>query len=205
MKHKKLFALLALVMTAMTASAVDEPTYPLTPKEIGGKGTITFKVDNNVVTEAPEGATVTMSITPPGGLSVGSVTGIWKAVIAAARNRAMETSLEKDITLTSAGENTWTFTMERAEAEISIKYAKIIQESWIQDIDAVTYTGKALKPAVVVKDGETVLEEGVDYTVSYSNNVNAAEATAGAKAPTVTVTAASDNYSGPASKTFTIN
>lgn len=206
MKHKKLFALLALVMTAMTASAVDEPTYPLTPKEIGGKGTITFKVDNNVVTEAPEGATVTLTVAAPDGLSVGSVTGIWNAVIAAARNRAMETSLEKDITLTSAGENTWTFTMERAEAEISVKYAKIIQESWIQDIDAVTYTGSALTPAVVVKDGDYTLVEGTDYTVSYSNNVNAAEATAGAKAPTVTVTAIpSDKYSGTASKTFTIN
>ena len=39
MKHKKLFALLALVMTAMTASAKQVSTYPLTPKETGGTGT----------------------------------------------------------------------------------------------------------------------------------------------------------------------
>lgn len=195
---QKLLALLALVMTAMTASAVVEPTYPLTPKESGGEGTITFKVDNNVVTKAPEGATVTLTVAAPDGFSIGSVTGQWSAAVAATRgSSAQEVAMLKDIAFTSDGENTWTFTMERAEAEISIKYAKIIQESWIQDIDAVTYTGKALEPAVVVKDGETVLEEGVDYTVSYSNNTNAGTAT-------VTVTGIG-NYSGIASKTFTIN
>ena len=195
---QKLLALLALVMTAMTASAVVEPTYPLTPKESGGEGTITFKVDNNVVTKAPEGATVTLTVAAPDGFSVGSVTGQWSAAVAATRGSgASEVAMLKDIAFTSAGENTWTFTMERAEAVISIKYAKIIQDSWIQDIDAVTYNGSAQKPSVVVKDGETVLEEGVDYTVSYSNNTNAGTAT-------VTVTGIG-NYSGTASKTFTIN
>ena len=195
---QKLLALLALVMTAMTASAVVEPTYPLTPKESGGEGTITFKVDNNVVTKAPEGATVTLTVAAPDGFSVGSVTGQWSAAVAATRgSSAQEVAMLKDIAFTSDGENTWTFTMERAEAVISIKYAKIIQDSWIQNIAAVTYNGSAQKPSVVVKDGETVLEEGVDYTVSYSNNTNAGTAT-------VTVTGIG-NYSGTASKTFTIN
>ena len=36
-----------------------------------------------------------------------------------------------------------------------------------------TYDGKEKKPAVTVKDGDTVLEPGVDYTVTYSDNVNA--------------------------------
>ena len=201
---QKLLALLALVMTAMTASAVVEPTYPLTPKESGGEGTITFKVDNNVVTKAPEGATVTLTVAAPDGFSVGSVTGQWSAAVAATRgSSAQEVAMLKDITLTSAGENTWTFTMERAEAVISIKYAKIIQDSWIQDIDAVTYNGSAQKPTVVVKDGTTTLELGTDYTVSYSNNINACAASA-TNAPTATVTGIG-NYSGTASKTFTIN
>lgn len=201
---QKLLALLALVMTAMTASAVVEPTYPLTPKESGGVGTITFKVDNNVVTKAPEGATVTLTVAAPDGFSVGSVTGQWSAAVAATRgSSAQEVAMLKDITLTSAGENTWTFTMERAEAVISIKYAKIIQDSWIQDIDAVTYNGSAQKPSVVVKDGDYTLELGTDYTVSYSNNVNA-RAASSTKAPTATVTG-KGNYSGTASKTFTIN
>lgn len=39
-----------------------------------------------------------------------------------------------------------------------------------------TYTGKALKPAVTVKDGSTVLKDGTDYKVSYSDNKNIGQA-----------------------------
>jgi uncharacterized protein YjdB len=54
-----------------------------------------------------------------------------------------------------------------------------------------------------VKDGTTTLELGTDYTVSYSNNYNARQASA-TNAPTATVTG-KGNYSGTASKTFTIS
>ena len=37
----------------------------------------------------------------------------------------------------------------------------------------ITYTGKALKPAILVFDRETQLKEKTDYTVSYRNNTNA--------------------------------
>lgn len=39
------------------------------------------------------------------------------------------------------------------------------------------YDGKAKTPAVEVKDGETVLKAGTDYTVTYEDNVNASVAT----------------------------
>ena len=39
-----------------------------------------------------------------------------------------------------------------------------------------TYTGSALKPSPTVKIGSTVLVSGVDYTVSYENNINAGTA-----------------------------
>ena len=39
------------------------------------------------------------------------------------------------------------------------------------------YDGTEKKPAVTVKDGETVLVEGTDYTLAYANNVNAGTAT----------------------------
>lgn len=39
------------------------------------------------------------------------------------------------------------------------------------------YTGKALTPAITVKDGEKVLKNGTDYTVTYRNNVNKGRAT----------------------------
>lgn len=42
----------------------------------------------------------------------------------------------------------------------------------VSSIKAQTYTGKAITPAITVKDGSKVLKSGTDYTVSYSNNVN---------------------------------
>ena len=58
------------------------------------------------------------------------------------------------------------------------------------------YDGKAKRPAVTVKDGNTVLKEGTDYTVSYDNNINAGTAK-------VTVTG-KGNYKGTVTRTFTI-
>ena len=39
-----------------------------------------------------------------------------------------------------------------------------------------TYTGKARKPAVKVKNGSTTLTEGVDYTIKYRDNTSAGKA-----------------------------
>ena len=61
------------------------------------------------------------------------------------------------------------------------------------------YSGTAKEPAVVVKDGEQTLTKDQDYTVSYSNNVNAGDNTAVA-----TVTGIG-NYSGEKKLNFTIN
>ena len=41
-----------------------------------------------------------------------------------------------------------------------------------------TYTGLEIKPTVVVKDGSTILTEGTDYEVVYSDNINAGTAKA---------------------------
>ena len=59
-----------------------------------------------------------------------------------------------------------------------------------------TYSGSALTPAVTVKDGETTLTSGTDYTVSYTDNTNVGTAT-------VTVTY-KGNYSGSQTATFAI-
>lgn len=66
-------------------------------------------------------------------------------------------------------------------------------------IDAIAnqnFTGSALTPAVVVKDGSTILTLGSDYTVTYSNNVNVGTAT-------VTITG-TGNYTGTKTQTFLI-
>ena len=44
------------------------------------------------------------------------------------------------------------------------------------DKDSFVYDGTAKKPAVTVKKGNTILKEGVDYTVTYRNNINAGTA-----------------------------
>lgn len=66
----------------------------------------------------------------------------------------------------------------------------------IADIDDQVYTSKAITPAVVVTVGNKTLEEGKDYTVSYSDNIKGGEAT-------VTVTGIND-YSGTIEKNFKI-
>ena len=48
----------------------------------------------------------------------------------------------------------------------------------VENMTPVVYNGSALKPAPVVKDGDKLLENGRDYSVSYRNNVNVGTATA---------------------------
>lgn len=58
------------------------------------------------------------------------------------------------------------------------------------------YTGKARKPAVTVKYGDTTLVRDVDYTVSYKNNKAIGIATA--------IVEGKGNYTGTVKKNFTI-
>lgn len=67
----------------------------------------------------------------------------------------------------------------------------------VEDIPEYTYTGKKIIPLVNVYNDDELLVAGKDYTVSYTNNVNAGQATA-------TITG-KGNYSGKIVKTFTIN
>ncbi len=74
----------------------------------------------------------------------------------------------------------------------------------LKDGDSYEYTGTEVKPNVVVKDGEKVLVEGTDYTVTYTNNVKVADK-ASASVPTVTIQAKGDTYIGATKKTFVID
>ena len=74
---------------------------------------------------------------------------------------------------------------------------------WMTDVDDQTYTGKAVKPDdFTVYDGLAELTKGVDYTVSYQNNVNA-NTNGGDKAPCVIIKG-KGNYAGTVTKTFKI-
>lgn len=63
--------------------------------------------------------------------------------------------------------------------------------------DNITYSGKQIEAQVNVKCNTTLLQEGIDYTVSYENNINAGIATA--------IISGVDNYSGTIRKTFNIS
>jgi hypothetical protein len=99
---------------------------------------------------------------------------------------------EYTVTVTATGSNyqgtlTEQFTIAKASAsgfEVTIGTATY------------TYDGTEKQPTVTVKDGETVLTAGTDYTVAYSDNVNAGQAT-------VTVTG-QGNYTGEKTANFTI-
>ena len=190
---KKIYALLAMVMVAMTASAKIGFELKAVTSE---HGKIAFTNEGGAVIEtAEEGQTVIVTVTPEEGYVVNQVTGQWYAAVAMTRGVGML----NDVTLTAAGENKWTFVMERANVEISASYKKLIQSSWIT-IASATYDGTAKEPAVTLKDGTTTIAASA-YSVSYVDNVNAS---ANAKV-TVTIASTNANYAGKAEKTFTIS
>ncbi len=81
---KKIFALLAMVMVAMTASA-----YSLTAGT-SEHGKIAFTNDKGTAIEtAEEGQTVTVTVTPAEGYVVNEVTGQWYAAVAMTRGVGM--------------------------------------------------------------------------------------------------------------------
>lgn len=168
------------------------------------QGTVKFYVGEAEVTKAAEGATVTVAIEPNTGWSVGGLQGLWYAAgsaVKAPKRAQTGVDLLKDFELNpvEGNPNAYTFTMKRANAEISVNYRKLLTHADISfvDIAAVTYTGQALTPAVTVKDGETALVKDTDFSVSYESNENAGTG----KATIVGI----GKYSGQVEKTFTIN
>lgn len=190
---RKIFSILALALAVTTASAKEGLELKVGTSE---HGTIAFtNAEGTAIETAAEGQTVTVTVTPDEGYVVNEVTGQWYAAVAMTRGVGML----NDVTLTAAGENKWTFVMERANVEISASYKKLIQSSWIT-IASATYDGTAKEPTVTVKDGTTTIPASA-YSVSYADNVNAS---ANAKV-TVTIASTNANYAGTAEKKFTIS
>ena len=165
-------------------------------------GTVAFTVDGAAATQAQKDDVVTVSVTPAEGYSTKVVTvrayTTWAGAPARAKSRAAAPELKDDIDVTAGENGTWTFTMPEANVWVVVTYTKNLQDAWIEAIADQTYTGEAITPTVIVKDGETTLTAGTDYTVAYADNTDAGTATV-----TITAVAGSD-YSGTASKTFTI-
>ena len=204
---QKLFILFALLITTMTASATSG--YQLT-KGTSTLGTITFKVGENTnASYADEGDVVTVIVKPNSGCIVNQVSGQWYAAMAKTRGVEMLNA----VTLTYVSEDattkakTYTFTMQRANVEISSTYKTLADTPWIQlDNNEFTYDGTAKQPVVTLKYNETVIP-ATDYDVAYTNNVNVPANSEAANAPTVTVTIkeSCQDYAGSAVAYFTIN
>lgn len=85
---------------------------------------------------------------------------------------------------------------ELKEFTINPKHVKFLTFEEPEGIENLTYNKQPQTPEYIVKDGETVLVKDRDYTVEYTNNVNAGTAT-------VTFTG-KGNYTGTKDETFTI-
>ena len=166
-------------------------------------GTVAFTVDGAAATQAKKDDVVTVSVTPNEGYSTKDVTvrayTTWESASEYLTSGSDAPGLVDDITVTkNETDGTWSFTMPEANVWVVVTYTKNLQDAWIEAIAAQTYTGEAIEPTVTVKDGETTLTLGTDYTVAYSDNTAAGTATV-----TITAVAGSD-YSGTATATFTI-
>ena len=95
------------------------------------------------------------------------------------------------LTITGKGAYTGSFSRQFTIRPKGISSAEITLGS-----TAATYTGSEIKPKITVTDGGKTLISGTDYTVSYSANTNAGDAT-------VTVSGIG-NYTGTLNKQFTI-
>ena len=196
---RKLLSLLALVSMTLTASAISGYQLSTGTSE---HGQLKFMVNNAEVTTAQEGVVVTVVVTPDDNWSTKTVTAQAYAEwgdAQAPQHRAGVTILD-DLTVSSTDNvNEWTFTMPATKVQVNAEYRKMLTHPTISiaDIEDVTYTTQPLTPEVTVKDGETTLTEGVDYTVVYSNNVE------GGSQGVVTITGIG-NYSGTATKNFNV-
>ena len=81
-------------------------------------------------------------------------------------------------------------------AECQIKVIRDINKCTINSIPNQIYTGKEIKPEVIVKYGDQLLKKDIDYSLAYKNNTNVGTATI--------IISGKGNYSGILRKNFKI-
>ena len=109
-------------------------------------------------------------------------------------------SVTQDGVVEAVGSGTATIKATASDGTVSAEVQCTVKglESWTVELSqgAYTYDGTEKRPGVTVAFEGNTLTEGVDYSVTYANNVNAGTAT-------VRITGKGD-YSGVLTKTFTI-
>ena len=178
---KKILSIISLALVALTASALNIPTYELKVGD-NAHGSVAFMVNGNTATTAQKDAEVTVVVTPNEGWGSTYVTVQpciqWSDIEAPNRDANTSVDIIPPFTVTpdEGVENTYSFTMPDANAKVSVHYVKLLQEAWVEDFTTdvtYVYNGREQKPVIVIKDGNYTLVEGTDYTVAYSNNINA--------------------------------
>ena len=97
---------------------------------------------------------------------------------------------ETELNIVAASDGTWAKNVVIGKKKLSHSVCTV------SAIPNQTYTGSEIRPAFTASWNQTDLKQGTDFTVSYSNNINAGTAR-------VTL-AGTGNYSGSRSVTFTI-
>ena len=201
----KTLTVLGMFLFAMGAWA--DPTVTIKTQRNGVESN-----DAGTATSSISNGKCTLTVTPPYGYYVTSeFISAFSAVTGdMAHGRTRAPGLDTDlITVTCttpdaapSGETKYEFEMptdgSNVEVTVNFQSRKTLTSAMVSDIEALTYTGAALTPAVTVTDGN-VLTEGTHYTVAYSNNTNAGNT---AKA---TITGLGIYAATPVEKTFTIN
>ena len=148
-------------------------------------GAVTFLVNGKEVKKAEAGQTVTAVVTPDKNYVVDDVVAHafvdWDQALA-----PQNIGIFKDVELTAAGENTWTFTMPAASVEFLVSYMKDVQLSLASgDITAAVEEAAEGLP---IHDLTLTLKSGSEYTINKSLtaagkvNVNGSGATVDASA-----------------------
>ena len=118
---KKIFSILALALAAMTASAKSDVFNLKDATATADKhGQVTFLVNGTSTETAAEGQTVTVSIVPAGGYIVTSVSNLCTTSWGGARAASMD--MLNSVEMTKVNDNTYTFTMPRADVDVTVEY-----------------------------------------------------------------------------------
>lgn len=173
-----------------SGDCINVGTYTATIAYGGVEATIEFAIlPKDITDEAVAGEFAPMtytgeSQTPAAVVTLegyGEVTGTWSEVV----------NVDDVATFTADGNFTGTISANTNMAPLAL--TEVVVEGIVESYE---FTGSAIEPAVKVMNGETLLVEGVDYVVAYSDNVEAGMAS-------VIVTFVG-NYSGTMTLTFEI-
>ena len=169
---KKIFMLLAMVMTVMTASAGIDG-YKLTAvKTAEDKGTISFVVDEATAEYAAAGKTGTVKIEAESGYAAKSITVKAYTDWGAAKARGRKAiGLLDEIEAKHEGTNVFTFVMPEANVEVSAEYTYSAPVEAEEDKEG----GKEVDDVVIefdIDDSKTEIVDGVKVVHATITNID---------------------------------